>query len=340
MGAGPLRVHASGTSDYRRAAPFGYENQVDGADLLLDPSLIQKHFPYLTRRVVAALHVRRAGWLSAQQLGMYLLEISHQLGVLFVSTGLESVDVSGGRVRGVTLGTGDRIDCPLFVNAAGPYLAQVGAMLDVQIPVVTELHLKASFKDHLRILDRDAPLLIWEDEQLLPWEPDELTALRADPDTRWLTDPFPAGVHVRPEGSGESQNILMLWDYNAECLQPVFPPPIDRLYPEIALRGLSAMLPGLQRYFGRAPRPYVDGGYYVKTPENRLLAGPLPPTGAYILGGLSGHGIMAACAAGELLAAHISGSPLPAYAPAFSLARYADREYQEKLINWGEFGQL
>jgi len=55
---------------------------------------------------------------------------------------------------------------------------------------------------------------------------------------------------------------------------------------------------------------------------------------------LSGFAIMAACAAGELLAAHLVGSELPPYAPAFTLERYKDPEYQKLLENWGESGQL
>jgi hypothetical protein len=49
---------------------------------------------------------------------------------------------------------------------------------------------------------------------------------------------------------------------------------------------------------------------------------------------------MAAAAGGELLAAHISGAPLPAYAPAFGLERYADPAYQAMLADWGATGQL
>ena len=45
-------------------------------------------------------------------------------------------------------------------------------------------------------------------------------------------------------------------------------------------------------------------------------------------------------AAGELLAAHVTGGPLPAYAPAFTLARYDDPEYQKLLEQWGDEGQL
>ncbi|MCL4393936.1 MAG: FAD-dependent oxidoreductase, partial [Chloroflexi bacterium] len=88
------------------------------------------------------------------------------------------------------------------------------------------------------------------------------------------------------------------------------------------------------------PRLTMDGGYYTKTQENRPLIGPLPVQGAYILAALSGYGIMASCAAGELLAAHVTESALPRYAPAFRLERYQDPDYSKLLENWGSSGQL
>jgi len=106
------------------------------------------------------------------------------------------------------------------------------------------------------------------------------------------------------------------------------------------LRGMSVMVPALSAYFGRTPKPVVDGGYYTKTRENRPLIGPLPVEGAYIFGALSGFGQMASSAGGELLAAHITGSSLPDYAPVFSLERYEDPEYQQLLEEWGASGQL
>lgn len=339
LGAGPLRIHAAADSDYQQGTAGGL-NSVSGADLLLDPVLIHRCFPYLTDHALSALHVRRAGWLSAQQLGMHLLEEARRLGVQLQSAAVESVSCRGGRVQEVRLSSGERIACGSFVNAAGPYLRQIGLRLGLDLPVRTELHLKVTFNDHLRVLDRDAPLLIWDDAQSLPWQDEERLALQADPETQWLAGSFPAGVHVRPEGSGDSRTILILWDYQAHWMDPAFPLPLDEFYPEVALRGLATMLPGLKQYFGRTPRPYVDGGYYVKTPENRLLACPLPIQGCYLIGGLSGYGIMSACAAGELLAAHVAGTQLPKYAPAFSLLRYEDPEYQRKLAAWDTSGEL
>jgi glycine/D-amino acid oxidase-like deaminating enzyme len=134
--------------------------------------------------------------------------------------------------------------------------------------------------------------------------------------------------------------FLGLWTYDMAPVEPVFPLHFEANFPEIVLRGLATMLPGLSGYFGRMPRPAMDGGYYTKTQENRPLICPLPVKGAFLIGGFSGFGIMAACAAGELLAAHVTGSPLPSYAPAFRLERYEDPEYQKLLENWGASGQL
>jgi hypothetical protein len=98
------------------------------------------------------------------------------------------------------------------------------------------------------------------------------------------------------------------------------------------------MIPGLKPYLSRLPKSVVDGGYYTKTRENRPLIGRLPVEGAYVMGALSGFGVMAGCGAGDLLAAHLTGSKLPHYAPAFSLERYEDPKYQKLLETWAESG--
>jgi len=123
-------------------------------------------------------------------------------------------------------------------------------------------------------------------------------------------------------------------------MEPVDAPTMDEQYPEIALRGLAAMLPRMKEYLGKMPRPQLDGGYYTKTRENRPLVGPMGVDGAYVIGAVSGYGIMSACGVGDLLAAHVTGKELPAYAKAFELSRYDDPEYQKKLMNWRDMGQL
>lgn len=339
LGAGPLRVHP-GPVPYTPSPAEGYEGQPTGADLVLDPALIREHYPFVTESAVAMLHARRCGWLSAQQLGSYLLEQARKHGARLVTAEVTGVIVEEGRVTGVRVG-GEMIATDNFVVAAGPLAAEAAAMVGVELPLHNELHGKISFADYLGIVPRDAPLMIWSDPVSLVWSDEERAALAADPETAWLAGTFPAGVHFRPEGSAGSDILLGLWTYDVEVLPPTWPPRFPAFYAEIVLRGLARMVPRLAAYIERPRNLYVDGGYYCKTPENRPLISPLPVTGAFLIGGLSGFGIMASQAAGELLAAHVTGGTLPEYSDAFHVARYDDPRYQADMAAWDSgAGQL
>ena len=342
LGAGPLRVHRGepGESPYTAPTPEGYEGQLDGADMLLDKTMIEDHFPYLSQEVEAALHVRRAGWFSAQQMGMYMLEQARKHGVELINDRVIGVEVVNRGVSAVQLQDGGSIPIKNFINAAGPFIAEIGYMMGLELPVFNELHLKAAFKDNLGVLDRAAPMVIFNDPQTLDWEPEERQFLEEDPDLGWLLRQMPAGAHVRPEGGEDSQVILVLWEYDPRVMEPTWPLPVDPQYAEVALRGLVKLIPEMGVYLERFPRPQVDGGYYTRTRENRPLVGRLPIEGSYIIGALSGFGVMAACGAGDLLASQVIGAAPPPYAPAFALERYADPEYQNLLADWGESGQL
>lgn len=339
LGAGPLRVHP-GPHTYTPSPGEGFAEQLAGADLVLDATLIREYFPYINGEAVALLHPRRCGWLSAQQLGMLLLQQARAHGVRFLSGRVEDVFVEQEKVHGVQV-NGEVIGTAAFVNAAGPLLPEVGEMVGVTLPVFNELHGKISFDDEEGIVPRDAPLLIWSDPVRLVWSEDERAELVADPETRWLVETFPAGVHFRPEGGEGSKTLLALWTYDVHRQEPAWPPSFDPFYPEIVLRGLARLAPALATYIRRPRNLYVDGGYYCKTQENRPLICPLPVDGAYVIGALSGYGIMASQAAGELLAAYVAGADLPDYASAFHLSRYQDPRYQALLVDWDSgIGQL
>jgi len=337
LGAGPVRYHEAGQSSYRPSHPEGYEKNLDGADILIGSELIRKHFPFITSDVFAMLNPRRCGWLSAQQLGMYMLDQARDHGARLVEGTLTDIDIHQGQVAGVhvTINNSNKfIETGTFINAAGPFIQKVASMIDVELPVFNELHGKISFKDSLGIIPRTVPLMIWSDPIRLNWSEDERQDLEVDRDLKWLLDEFPAGVHFRPEGSGPSPILLILWTYDIREQEPVWPPVFDDFYPEVVVRGLTRMVPDFERYITRMGKPWVDGGYYCKTRENRPLIGPLPIDGAYILGALSGYGVMACSAAGELLAEHITGGVLPGYAEDFLLGRYENPAYQKLLAEW------
>jgi glycine/D-amino acid oxidase-like deaminating enzyme len=345
LGAGPLRIHKVGQTvpPYIPSDENGFESHPQGIDLILDPAVIRKHFPHLSGSTVAIIHARRCGWFSVQQLGMYMLDRAKEHGARLISGRVEGIEVTGHRIEAIRVRQNRHlsdISTSHFVIAAGPFLEEVGRMMGVEFPVFSELHLKMSFKDPLRIIPRDAPMLIWEDAVRLPWSQEERELLGESEETKPLLDELPSGVHTRPEGGAESDVVLGLWPYHTPQVKPSFPFPIDPRYPEMVLRGLATMIPGLKRYLDRLPKSFVDGGYYVKTRENRPLIGKLPVGGAYVIAALSGFGVMAACGAGELLSAHVTGGPLPHYAPAFAMERYQDPKYQELLTTLSESGQL
>jgi glycine/D-amino acid oxidase-like deaminating enzyme len=272
-----------------------------------------------------------------------MLEKAREYGTVFRQARLEGIKVLKEKIEAVYIREDDRqvlLPTRYLVIAAGPFLPHVAQMMGLELPVFHELHTKVVFHDYLRVLDRTAPLLIWTDPVFLPWSAEERASLEESVETKYLLEEFPAGVHARPEGGQDSDVILIIWTYDVRPVQPVFPFSVDPHYAEICLRGLARMIPGLETYFGRIPKPVIDGGYYTKTRENRPLIGPLPIEGSFVIGALSGFGIMASCAAGELLAAHLTKSELPSYAPAFCLERYNDPEYQRLLENWPDTGQL
>src|SRR5689334_13919134 len=71
-GMGSVRVHP-GPDAYRPAQAEGYADQPVGADLLTGEE-VHRIYRYLAPETVAALHIRRAGWVNAVALGSWFLK--------------------------------------------------------------------------------------------------------------------------------------------------------------------------------------------------------------------------------------------------------------------------
>ena len=329
FGAGEVRHHPG---------PTPYDGATDGVDVF-DAAELRRHHPYLSDAAVGGLQVRRAGWFSAQQLGSWMLERSRDAGARLVRAEVIEIRLEGDSIRGVTLSDGTSIDAETVVIAAGPMAKPVAAMADVDLPLFSELHLKVAFRDHLGVIPRDAGMIIWSDPQRIDWSDEEREGL-ADLGRDDLLGEMPIFCHGRPEGSRDSPYFVALWEYHREILEPSWPLPEDPLYPEVVMRGLTTMIPGLSPYLEGLPESSVDGGYYTKTIENRPLVGPCGPQGLHVVVGLSGFGVMASSACGELAAKHITGAELPEYSDAFLLSRYEDHGYLESLEEVKDTGQL
>ncbi len=332
FGAGPVRM----------AGHAGSSEDDTGFDVYQAPGALLERFPYLSEGALGAVHVRRAGWLSAQQLGAWMLEAARSHGATIVVDEVVDVAVVRGRVAGVVLRSGERISTPVVVNAAGPMSQQVGHLAGVEIPLRASAHHKVSFRDHLGVFPRDAPMLLWTDPVTIDWSDEERTALSAEGHDELLRE-ITTPVFGRPEGGTESPFFEALWNYRPVVRErPSWPmPDPGPVFPEAVMRGMASMLSSLERYRDHLPYSVVDGGYAMMTPENLPLIGPAGPEGFHLVTGMAGYGVMICTGAAELVGCHVTGSALPGYADRFLLGRYEEPGYlsSQNLADTGELGR-
>lgn len=334
QGAAKIRVHKAGApSTYQPAESADWQAAPDGVDVIQDRQLIERCFPSFDREVATVLHIRRAGDISGQQLGSHMLERIRARGGRVIQgrvIAIEQATAFDLTVKGEEASSSVRAD--VVVNAAGPSVAEVAALLGETLPVTNVFQQKIAFEDAQGVISRQMPFAIDLDGQVIDWTDEERALLADDPATKWLTEPMAGAIHCRPDGGERGKWVKLGWAYNKQPTQPAGDLPTDGHFPEIVLRGASRLNPGLRVYYGRLPaRLSHYGGYYTMTRENWPLIGPLATRGAYVAGALSGYGTMGACATGALVAAWVLGGTLPDFARSLSLARYDDKALMQGL---------
>ena len=313
-GAGKIRTHRKGsTSSYQPAISAEWQSAPDGVDVIQDRDILERYFPSFDRDVATVLHIRRAGDISGQQLGSFMLEqIRARDGEV-----IRGQVVEIGRTRNFTIAVAHE-------NSRPSLTADV---------VVNVFQQKIAFEDVQGVIGRQMPFSIDLDGQTIDWTAEERAVLAGDPASKWLTEPMPGSIHCRPEGGDRGKGIKVGWAFNVTPSIPAADLPLDPNFPEIVLRGASRLNPGLKAYYGRLPaRLSHYGGYYTMTRENWPLIGPMKTDGAFVAGALSGFGTMAACATGALCAGWVYGEALPGFARSLSLARYDDKPLMQSLL--------
>ena len=308
-------------------------------DVYSGQAKIRKTFPSLSPDIENVVHILRAGDISGQQLGQYMLERVRDAGGKKMAGHLRGME--RGQHYRLELETPDGTHIVLadrFVNAAGPFAGDIAAMLGAHLPVENTFQQKIAFEDSLGAIPRDQPFSIDLDDKRLSWSEEERQMLAEDPDLAWLNETLPGGTHCRPEGGDHGKWVKLGWAYNSDVSIPqedlANEPKLDTQFPEIVMRGAAEFIPSLAAYIEKPPLRFsLYGGYYTMTEENWPLIGPLDDAGGFVVGALSGFGSMAACAAGELAAAWVCGGDLPSYAKQLSLDRYEDAALMNELRN-------
>ena len=335
-----IRIHQNASANhYQPPLSADWRNAPDGVDVLRNRDLIRQTFPSFSPDIANVLHIRRAGDISSQQMGNYMLQAMRARGGKVLHA--EVADITHNGHFQLVLDNGEQIHAETLVNAAGPFVDRIAAMLDITLPIENVLQQKIAFEDHEKVIPRDMPFSIDLDPRRLDWSDDDRELLAEDAQTAWLTEPIQGGIHCRPDGGDQGSWVKLGWAYNHTPEKADWEPEFDPHYPEIVLHGAAALNPALTAYYERLPaRINHYGGYYTMTQENWPLIGPMGVDGAFIVGALSGFGTMAACSAGSLCASWMAGADLPDYAVDLSMARYQDETLMRTLKNAASRGVL
>jgi len=181
-----------------------------------------------------------------------------------IFTGCRAIGIglSGDRVVAVETPSG-RIGCRHVVNAAGPWLAPIGALAGVKIPV-EPIRRQMATTTPIPELPADFPFTI----------------------------DFAQSLYFHREGDG------LLTGMSNPAQATGFDQSIDSEWEVAALDAAAQRMPALEN----AGRLAAWAGLYEVTPDAHPIFGPTSTEGFWVVGGFSGHGFMHGPIAGKLMA--------------------------------------
>ncbi len=268
---------------------------------LLTPQELAQAYPFYTvdDLLLASHNPVNEGYFEGATLFDWFRRLSREAGATFLANEVLAIQRDAERVTGVTLASGEQVQCGLLVNASGPRAAATAAMAGLSLPVEPRKRLTFIF-DSAQPLGQTLPLTI-----------------------------DPSGVHVRSDGPyfmagcapfddravayDDFEDLPELWE--------------ERVWPAIAER-----IPSFDRL--KLMRSWV-GHYAYNTLDQNAVVGPHPDlSNFYFANGFSGHGLQQSPAIGRGLAELIAtGAYQSLDLTAFSYQRLLDnRPLIEKAV--------
>ena len=260
---------------------------------LLSGDDARARWPWLSPEVRGARYRAADGWLDVKRLTVgYATAASNPDripdavpggGATFVGrAGVTDISVEGGRVAAVS-STRGTVTTERVVIATGPFLAHVAALAGVSVELRPTRRQKLVIPD-LPAVPPDAPMTI-----------DEETA-----------------AHWRPAMRG---CLALYTEAGTPASEPHDPVPVEHewafgLLDPASEHALAHVAPFWRdAWAGGAPAMhwYLQAGQYEVTPDRRPYLGPAGPSGLYLNGGYSGHGIMAGAGGSRLVVDLVTG---------------------------------
>jgi glycine/D-amino acid oxidase-like deaminating enzyme len=247
------------------------QRALGAATEVLTPEELSRRFPWLATDdlVAGSFGPRDEGWFDNMGLLWGLRRAAIAQGTEVRRDRVTALHAKGGRLRGVSLAGGGRVEAPAVVLAAGTQVNALLATLALSVPV--EPRKRTVFIiDAPNLRQPGAPLLI------------------------------DAGFYIRPEGPHWLTATVPHDDH--ACDVNDFEPDLQ-LFEEVIWEQLYHRAPGFDAV--RVVRHWV-GHYDFNTVDQNAILGPHPAAaGLHLMTGFSGHGLQQAPAAGRAIAEHI-----------------------------------
>jgi sarcosine oxidase subunit beta len=235
---------------------------------------LHARFPYISPAMVAATFCRRDGWLSSHEATQGFAKGSEA--IFLLDTRAEGIDIDQNGVNAVKTNRGT-IKTRQIVNAAGPFAGPVASMVGLELPLEPVRRQKIFVSPQAEI-PQDAPMCIDLGREIY-WRPAHGGALAA-----WVDPDEPVADPV--------EEVATDWDYPAVLLDK--------------LPSLSPFWAGLSEKLG-ARDIQLSAGYYMYTPDEQPLIGPIDEVPGFFLNCGYWAGVMLAPEAGRRVAALVSG---------------------------------
>ena len=240
----------------------------------LERDEILPRFPFLSPSVLAATFRQRDGWLSCHEVTQgYAKGCDARFFINTKATGIHKDE------KGVCAVETNRgiLQTRTVVDAAGPFAGEVGRMADLELPL-EPVRRQRVFIETAVAIPQNAPFTVDVDNNSY-WRPEPGGVLIA-----WIDSDEPA--------SQPTENVITDWEFPAITLDKV-----KRLAPFFEEVEKSV----------RQPDITTAAGFYVYTPDDQPLIGPVPEVPGFYVNCGYWAGVMLSPQAGKRISELVTG---------------------------------
>jgi sarcosine oxidase subunit beta len=244
----------------------------------LEQEEILKRFPFVSSSVLAATFRQRDGWLSCHETTQGFAKGSSAR--FFLNTKASGIQMDDKGVCGVETDKGV-LQTRNVINAAGPFAGEIGRMAGVDLPLEPVRRQKVYVRTSVAV-PSDAPFTV-----------------DVNNNSYW-----------RPEAGG----VIIGWvDMDEPVSQPAERVPTDWEFPALTLDKVKRLTPFFEEIEKTVRQPDMDtsAGYYMYTPDDQPLIGPVPEVPGFYVNCGYWAGVMLSPQAGKWVSDLVTGAMDP-----------------------------